>query len=86
MIEIRINDDYAVLEIKEYEFYYGYEHIIDTEWAFYAKNKETGVMTSYTADTLIEYCDSDLKNPVDFLFAGIGLFINNRLIDYENFD
>lgn len=86
MIEVGRNDDYACLETEKYEFYYGYEHVINGEWAFYAINKETGIKVSYTTDKLEEKAIDEIRNITQYLLIGIGLFIDEKLIDHENYD
>lgn len=89
MIDITINDDYAVLTTTNYGFYYGYEYDTkececgETEeiWGFEV-NGNNGKLFGISADDMkkIKGCPNEWDCDAMLLF-GIGLFINKATID-----
>lgn len=72
-------DDYAGLTVGNLEFYYGYE-VEDTEtneWCFQVKNKGAEIYR-VTSSEIEELLNDRYLNPIDYLLAGIGMWI--RLI------
>ena len=92
MIDVTINDDYAVLTTTNYGFYYGYEYdkkeceCGETEeiWGFEV-NGNNGKLFGISFDDMknIKGCP-DKWDCNEMLLFGIGLFIN-KLPDYDNF-
>ena len=84
MIDVSINDDYAVLTTTNYGFYYGYEYDYEEDkygdtheiWGFEV-NGNNGKLFRISADDMkkIENCP-DKWNCEKMLLFGIGLFFN----------
>ena len=84
MIDIAINDDYAVLTTTNYGFYYGYEYDFEEDkygdaheiWGFEV-NRNDGKIFRISADEMakIKNCP-DKWNCEEMLLFGIGLFFN----------
>lgn len=80
-IQLSISDDYAVLDLKNFSFYYGYEYgrdLTDNEvWGFYLEDNKRVRLFQITLDEMkkIKNCP-DQWNCKSMLIFGIGLYLN----------
>lgn len=82
-IRIYSSGDYAGIDVDDLHFYYGYEVTEDTddeygteEWCFQVKDKEKVVFKKTT--TQLAEVDTDIEYPVEYLLAGIALWIREN--------
>lgn len=93
MIDVSINDDYAVLTTTNYGFYYGYEYDFEEDedgdtheiWGFVA-NGNDGKLFGITAEEMekMENCP-DKWDCEKMLLFGIGIFMNKYVSDLEEY-
>lgn len=82
-MHLKASDDYAVLHVGNYSFYYGYEHTIpaevdydadeDWEWAFVAWRDGEEIMRKTAAEL-----GASWEDPALTLLRGIGVFIEEN--------
>jgi hypothetical protein len=74
------SDDYALLELDEYDFYYGYEteDSESGEWYFVVTKDESETVLLKATSELDEIGNRNGEElePKDYLLIGIGYFIN----------
>lgn len=84
IIDLKVSDDYAILELDHYDFYFGYETEDEEsgEWYFVVtKDEEEIVLRKSQSELNIigGIKDEFESEPKDYLLIGIGYFINKVL-------
>lgn len=80
-LDAYFSDDYAGLDAGRYEFYYGYEVVVNeddenSDWCFIVKEEGNIIFTLSTTE--INNLTKEIRqmyDPVSYLLAGIGLWI-----------
>lgn len=80
MVSTIVASDYAVLDVGNYKFYYGYEETANNnegaeEWAFVAKKGNRELMRLGTSQLTL---GPDQFDVTANLLAGLGMFIANH--------
>ena len=84
-IELSISDDYAILELGNFRFYYGYEYGRDLAgeevWGFYLEDDKHNRLLQITQDEMhkIANCPKDDYDCNAMLTFGIGLYLFNLI-------
>jgi hypothetical protein len=69
---VRVNDDYAVLKMDQYEFYFGHEAVTEIgEWCF--RVRIDGEQVVQIPESMLS---KSRHNCVEYLLLGIGDFLS----------
>lgn len=88
MITTGLNDDYAILQVEDITFYYGYEYTmtneeLEEEWCFVVKDGQEQIfqMPKSILESLNERLSrkGGWNEPVEYLLTGIGAFEKTRV-------
>jgi len=72
MKKFYIASDYSGLSAGEYDFYFGYEEVIDDEWAFVVKKKGQEVWRTKQSELGI----GNGRPMEEYLLQGIGMYFD----------